>query len=172
MKALTIYQPWAAALAIRAKLYETRGRRILYRGPIAIHAGLKDVQSVYNALPMDVQVEMSAVLLDKYPMWEAFPHGAVIATAELVECWRIVHHPGADINKAQHIPVGAELDVPKHHPRFGDIIIPTEREMMFGDWSPGRYALEFANMRLLSEPVPARGYQGLWNWEPPEGVAV
>jgi hypothetical protein len=39
----------------------------------------------------------------------------------------------------------------------------TEEEKIFGDWRHGRYAWEFANMRMLDEPIPAKGKQGLWN---------
>ncbi len=37
-------------------------------------------------------------------------------------------------------------------------------ELLFGDWTPGRYAWEFANMTMLPEPIPAKGGQRLWNW--------
>jgi hypothetical protein len=37
-------------------------------------------------------------------------------------------------------------------------------EILFGDYTPGRFAWEFANMRMLPEPIPAKGAQGLWNW--------
>ena len=42
--------------------------------------------------------------------------------------------------------------------------------MALGDWTPGRYAWELRNIKLLPEPIPAKGQQGLWNWEPPEEV--
>lgn len=43
MKALTIHQPWATLVAIAAKRYETRSWRTDYRGPLAIHAGAREV---------------------------------------------------------------------------------------------------------------------------------
>ena len=42
MKALTIMQPWASLIACGAKTIETRSWPTKYRGPIAIHAGMKD----------------------------------------------------------------------------------------------------------------------------------
>ena len=51
-----------------------------------------------------------------------------------------------------------------------DYIVPTAQEMALGDWTPGRYAWELRNIKLLPEPIPAKGQQGLWNWEPPEEV--
>ena len=40
MKAITLYQPHATLMAIRAKLIETRPRKWNHRGLVAIHAGL------------------------------------------------------------------------------------------------------------------------------------
>lgn len=39
MKALTVRQPWAEAIACGAKLVENRSMGTRYRGPLAIHAG-------------------------------------------------------------------------------------------------------------------------------------
>ena len=38
MRAITIQQPWASLVALRAKRYETRSWNTHYRGPLAIHA--------------------------------------------------------------------------------------------------------------------------------------
>ncbi|GIP57835.1 hypothetical protein J15TS10_16490 [Paenibacillus woosongensis] len=38
-------------------------------------------------------------------------------------------------------------------------------EYAFGDYGHGRYAWEMTDVRLLEEPVLAKGMQGLWNWE-------
>jgi hypothetical protein len=40
-----------------------------------------------------------------------------------------------------------------------------EDEAAFGDYGAGRFAWELRVMRLYDQPVPARGSQGLWNWE-------
>jgi len=40
--------------------------------------------------------------------------------------------------------------------------ILTERERLFGDYSPGRYAWTLDNMELFQTPVPWKGQQGLW----------
>ena len=45
-------------------------------------------------------------------------------------------------------------------------------ELALGDYTPGRYAWKLANVKKLPEPIPAKGRQGLWNWEPPEGKEV
>ena len=46
MKALTIWQPWASLIARGVKQYETRSWATKYRGPIAIHAAMKNPLSV------------------------------------------------------------------------------------------------------------------------------
>jgi len=77
-----------------------------------------------------------------------------------------IAHPGTNIDTAKHILIGAEsLTTDKHAPDFADYFVPTEKEMLFGDWTPGRYAWELANVKILEKPVPAKGQQRLWNWK-------
>ena len=40
----------------------------------------------------------------------------------------------------------------------------SETETDWGDWVPGRYAWKLENIRVLPAPAPAKGHQGLWNW--------
>ena len=39
-------------------------------------------------------------------------------------------------------------------------------ELVFGDYSPGRWAWRIEDVVALPEPVPARGRQGIWEWTP------
>ena len=51
------------------------------------------------------------------------------------------------------------------------------RDRSFGNFAPGRFGWITRNVRALEPPIPARGYQRLWDWTPPaeitfaEGVA-
>ena len=150
MKALTIWQPWASLIACGAKQFETRSWATKYRGPIAIHAAMKDPTKLpllgKEAFERIVREEICA---GRCPSWCFMPTGKVIATAELVNVWRIVHHPGTYI------------------PRLGDYFVP-KKETDLGDWTPGRYAWELANVKFLPEPIPVKGKQGLWNFAMPE----
>ena len=80
---------------------------------------------------------------------------AVIATAELVECKDIRHapprygYPHGFTYVSDGLCEGIEI---------------SGNELLFGDWTPVRYAWELANVQMLTEPVPARGKQGLWDW--------
>jgi hypothetical protein len=58
------------------------------------------------------------------------------------------------------------IDKVTHFLSEDDSAICIERdELYFGDWTPGRYAWELANVKILEKPTPAKGKQGLWNWE-------
>lgn len=161
MKAITIWQPWASLKACGAKEFETRGWKTKYRGPIAIHAAVL----FNNSFPKEFSDASHEALRKNLPgftyMYE-LPRGAIIATAELIGCW--------EIDSIQ------EMDgAPWETGYWGDRQIwydVSEQELLFGDWTPGRYAWEFANMRMLETPIPAKGKQGLWNWTPPEGVLI
>lgn len=163
MKALTIWQPWASLIATGEKIYETRSWPTKYRGPIAIHAAKKDPAKAPIWTP---ELEKYAGDNEKIGPVIFLPTGSIIAVGELVNVWYIVHHPGANVDMAKHIPVGAESMVEdKHAPGFGDYFVPTEKEMALGDWTPGRYAWEIRNVKILDVAPEAKGRQGLWNWD-------
>lgn len=125
MKALTLHQPWASAIAVGLKRYETRSWSTSYRGPLAIHAG----KSVPACAREDFE-DAPAVIARPMPL------GAVVCVVELVACHRTEERASA---------VSFE-------------------ERGWGNWSPGRFAWELANIRRLPEPITARGAQGLWEW--------
>lgn len=58
----------------------------------------------------------------------------------------------------------------RHHPghpldgREGEWDIASQ--LPYGDFSPGRYAWLIDNVQSVDPPIPARGRQGLWSWEP------
>lgn len=68
------------------------------------------------------------------------PFGAIIAVVTLVNCI-----PTDDLTQKQ---IG--------------------RDRPFGDFSLGRYGWIFdEEVKMFTEPIPAKGHQCLWNWEPP-----
>lgn len=150
MKAITIHQPWASLIAIGAKRFETRGWKTNYRGPIAIHASRKDPQLVIQSLPHEVQVAIYDAFYKHFGTTSGalkmMPTGVVVAIAQLTNCLKSID-TWTD---------GYELEGSR-------LIFSPEYE--FGDFTPGRYAWEISNVRMLPEPVPAKGQQGLWNWE-------
>ena len=77
MKAITIWQPYAQAIASGLKKYETRSWPTRYRGPIAIHGALHPMSKDLSALAW--RHNLSADL----------PYGAIVAICEVVDCVRI-----------------------------------------------------------------------------------
>jgi hypothetical protein len=148
MKCLTVRQPHASLIAVGAKTFETRSWRTNYRGLIAVHAGKKFCYEILYEHEAS-RAAKEALSYKSTNMWDYLewdlPYGAVVAVAELTECWLI---SGG----------GFLVDNNRRNRRE----LP-EAELPFGDFTPGRYAWELANVRKLPEPVPMRGQQGLWN---------
>lgn len=82
MKAITIRQPWARAIAGGHKNIENRGRPTSHRGLIAIHAG----KTIDRAADLDPRI----VDLFGRDASIGVPLGAVLAVADLTDC-----HPAA-----------------------------------------------------------------------------
>ena len=76
MKALTLTQPWATAVAIGVKQIETRSWSTTYRGPLAIHAAK-------GWTAADREFAQTERTLGRIP--PRIPLGAVIATCELYD---------------------------------------------------------------------------------------
>jgi hypothetical protein len=145
MKAISLWQPWASLLVCGVKKYETRSWATSYRGPIAIHAATLNPFRAIRDIPDEIILTMrgalkTAGILTPSTDFRILPTGFVLATAALVECHEITYS-----FRCSRI-------------NFAD-------EEYFGDFTIGRYAWEFANMKMLDEPIPVKGRQGLWNWE-------
>ncbi len=170
MKALTVRQPWASLLTIGAKRYITQSLDTKYRGPIAIHAGASMLQPKEDytlwehvltvmGLPYSRSYMGRPLYMNRgrvlYP--HQFPLGAVIATAELTQCYEIERTWRGIPSEGQILLLGGKG-------RPGLRIYHADMEVAFGDFTPGHYALRIENVQMLDKPVPARGRQGLWEW--------
>ncbi|QCT03761.1 hypothetical protein E6C60_3050 [Paenibacillus algicola] len=146
MKAITIIQPWATLIALGEKHFETRRWRTNHRGELAIHAGKKIDRNACE------EPEIKEALARHGYTADNLPTGAVIAIANVTECWSI----GTDY--LSRMPL-------LYNGTGGDDRLVSLKEDKFGYYSPGRYAWEMGNVHSLHEPVPAKGQQGFWNWE-------
>ncbi len=175
MKAITIWQPWASLLAYGGKQFETRSWATSYRGPIAIHAASIKVPQVLKKLfPageysdtsdyrakkrfLDAVAKGLGGIYTTEELMEAMsklPTGSVVATANLVGC----HGIGTIETEGIRTEFGylGGGNVATWYPI-------TEKERLLGDWSLGRYAWEFTDMKQVG-PIPAKGKQGLWEWK-------
>jgi hypothetical protein len=134
VKALTLHQPWASAIALGLKLVETRGWATAYRGPLAIHAGKLPSHSYeWDRLFRDLP-EFRAAFERAYPQgWFSLPEMRVVAVADLAGLSRT--------------PISADDDV---------------LEYRLGDYSPGRWFWRLQNVGRVEGARAIPGKQGLW----------
>lgn len=134
MKAISLWQPWASAIALGLKKIETRSWSTAYRGRIAIHAAQK-ITNMQRDFFYDCMLrpEFRDAWTITTTFW-AMPFGAVVATADLVR-----------------------VD------RTSDVMHSTTPiEYHLGDYFPGRFAWILENVVPLPEPFHVRGRQGLF----------
>jgi hypothetical protein len=130
MRIISLTQPWATAVAIGLKEWETRSWSTQLRGDVGIHAA----KSFPGYAREFAEEEQAAGRLP-----EVLLLGEVIAVGKLVDCKR----------------------TEEVRPLISQI------EELYGDYSCGRFAFKFEDMRQLKQPVPARGALGFWaaDWE-------
>lgn len=146
MKALTLHQPYASAIALGLKTIETRGYRTHHRGPIAIHAASymrPEYMSVIRDMP---EADAAAFVAAGYevggkPSLIKLPQACIVAIAAVVE-----------VRPVESLLVHGDAD---------------DQEQYWGNYAPGRWGWILSDIRRLATPIPTRGFQGLWNWEPP-----
>jgi hypothetical protein len=98
--------------------------------------------------------DFAAALSPRGYTWAGqLPTGVVLATARLVGCFRIT------ASNRYQLPTG-------------ECIVLEGPELSFGDYEPGRYGWLLADVLPLTEPVPARGALGLWDWTMPAQVVT
>jgi hypothetical protein len=148
MRAISLWQPWASAIALGAKTIETRDWSTGYRGPLAIHAAKHMIKA--EMIDFGSSWNWCAALDFKMGsgfLWDEIPFGAIVATCELVDCR----------------PTGSftveELDI--LHARPGHLIGWRERQM--GDFSLGRFGWVLKDIRALDDPLPFKGAQGFFD---------
>jgi hypothetical protein len=145
VRAITVKQPWAWAIALGGKTVENRSRGTSYRGTLLIHAGkgwsergASDVR-VLTAWRDPWHDQRHLVVAP-----ELVPLGAVIAVAQLVDS-----HPDADCcrpwGESEYSETSGRRRTVVHH-------------------------LVLENVVPLAEPVPCPGALGLWR--PPHDVVL
>lgn len=143
MKAISLWQPWASAVARGAKTIETRSWRTNYRGPLAIHAAKRKVicELIHYGSMWGWRGALG--LRDTGTIFD-IPFGAIIAVCELIDCR----------------PTGTftvdELDT---HRGQGAYVWD---ERMLGNFEPGRFGWILRGARPFPEPIPYRGRQGFF----------
>ena len=173
-RALTIRQPWASLIALGVKTIETRSWSTAYRGPLVIHAGKAVPASGVLGFPVyrnpSPTMDGWFALDCKTGGWLALPLGAVVAVVDLVDVVPIVDELGLTlpdrstyVQREQRTTGVTEWWL--YNDETGRCADVTGQEP-YGDFTPGRYAWLLDNIRPVDPPVPAKGRQGLWRWNP------
>ena len=104
-----------------------------------------------------------------WPWVLAQPRGMVIATVRLARVGRIGYTATGSIGWACEacaaVPARCARRYCREHVAPGDGFTVNVGDGL-GDYTPGRLMWLFDQVEVLPEPVPARGYQRLWHWEP------
>jgi len=79
MRAISLWQPWATAIAVGTKRVETRHWSTNYTGPLAIHAAKRWGPDERNFASMEQ-------MMGRLP--KEIPLGAIVATCTLMGCRR------------------------------------------------------------------------------------
>jgi hypothetical protein len=143
MMGLSLSQPRATLVALRAKQIDTRGWRTKYRGPLAIQAA-KAVPA--EAVAFFERSERARAVLATVGVrsredLEGMPRQVIVATCELVAC----------------VSTNPQLWESDYKAPEEDTL---EREA--GYYTPGRFMFFLENIRELATPIPCRGSNGLW----------
>jgi hypothetical protein len=164
VKALTIRQPWATLIADGVKTIETRSWSTRHRGPLAVHAGLTKIAGtdpgmadVYRPL---LQPERAGMLRRPLAL------GAVVATAVLADCVPMLVLGDDGDHHAPHLCLdsdGEAMLLLDHGER--DWENNAGDQLPFGDFAPGRWAWVLTDVQPFVTPIPAKGRQGLWDWD-------
>jgi hypothetical protein len=135
VKALTVRQPWAAAIIWHGKCVENRSRPVSYRGPLLIHAGLAE--------PEWGEFLMVSNTASTPPTWteERRTRGAILGIVTVDGC-----HHAADCRP----PDRQDGRRPRYRTCSPWAQVDQFHWMLTDPWP-------------LAEPVPARGMLGLWN---------
>jgi activating signal cointegrator 1 len=179
--AITLWQPWASLVACGAKTWETRGWPTKYRGPLRIHAAARRPPVVWHHdVNRDAPPEVDLVAMGSCWEWTenvddytsggrydwVGPLGAVVATANLVDCVPITY----DRHDFSHLPAEPGLYVEDYLSMEGRRLLwvmrlrsdgglePVEQiegQRPFGIWEPGRWAWRLEDIAPTTDRCPA-----------------
>jgi hypothetical protein len=137
MKALSLTQPWASLVALGSKRLETRAWYTSYRGPLAIHA-----TKAFPGWCQDLaETEAFQHGLDgRSP--SSLPRGCILCIVNLRACVK-----ANEIDKLSVIGMR-----------------PAVNEITFGNFYTSRWAWALELVEVLDPPVPAVGFQRIWDW--------
>lgn len=149
MKAISIWEPWASLSGTGAKTFETRGWFTKHRGPLLICAARKRDPESLKLIELP-EFQLGLAPLARNPSGRMFgakrvtvndlAFGQAVCVVELLYCQR------------------TELLRPEDY----------RDEIMFGDYSKGRFAWKFKLIKKVFPVFYVKGAQGLFDVDYPE----
>jgi len=152
MKTLSLWQPWASAMAIGSKSIETRSWVTTYRGPVVIHAAKRCNKNelIDIACHWGWKGALRPFLEQDHYLWKVLPFGALLSVGNLV-----------DIRPTESFTQGEILTRHRADGEKTDLYDWTQK--MLGDFGLDRFGWIFRGMRCFAEPISLLGHQGLFN---------
>jgi hypothetical protein len=137
IRGLTLWQPWASLIALRAKKIETRGYSTSWRGVLAVHAARVTPPTGLElcARPGRLRSSLQEVGIDPDNI-ESLPSGVIVAVTTILDCEPTVR-------------TKMDLSV-------------SERELAFGNYDGPRYAWRLGTIEPVDPPIKYRGRQSLF----------
>lgn len=135
MKAISLTQPWAVLVAKGEKKIDTRSWRTRYRGQLAIHASKKITDEAKSKF---YQNNYFIETLKKYGITN---HGMLLT--------------GCILAKVKLVDIVRTEDI---------VSSLSEKEIAFGDYSPGRWAWILEDLVEFPSAVEAKGGLSVWDW--------
>lgn len=165
--AISLWQPWASLWVSGEKKIETRSWRFpyTYKTPqvIAVHAAKKwnsELQRLCGRSPFAERLRTIGIDAARSmkigrmlgagsdePVKQAYdilPLGCIVGVVRVTEC--------------------VQTEELRKNSKISDV------ELIFGDYSVGRWGWVADAFLRLAEPVPFRGRQGFFEWEPHDGI--
>jgi hypothetical protein len=147
MKIISVKQPWAWLL-LHGKDTENRDWPCSYRGPLGIHASQGMTRMDYEDA-FEFVLRFDPVLAARIP-----PYRPLTERQKRQDDVRKIL-PGIDVPVPEELVFGAII---------GTVNMVGCVSKSPSCWFQGRYGFVFEDAKLLSEPIPAKGSLGLWEW--------
>ena len=140
MRVISVWQPYASLLVGGFKRIETRP----FPAPSTVLGQRIGIASTKQIKPEQRAAFEDEVFARYYaetglPGFDDLPHGFLLGTVLVKTCDPITEDDIDDI---------------------------TEEEQCYGWFETGRYAWRTLEPEVFPEPIPVRGAQGIWIWEP------
>src|ERR1700694_3050563 len=126
------------------KRYETRGAEFIRLPGVDGYRGPLAIHAAKKKFkPLDYPVLCRQLSIDGLQLPDGLVYGAALCVVDLI-----------GIQRTENVRRNL-----------------SSRELMYGDYSDGRYAMESANLRKLASPELLTGHQGLFYWDVPEALS-